>query len=55
MAKYAYAMRYGHQPLSELRAMRRGDLDMLIDELCDIVRAENGTPKDAPDAEPDTK
>lgn len=42
MARYAYAARYGHQPLSELRRLSIGDLDAFIAALGDIVQREEG-------------
>lgn len=46
MARYAYAARYGHQPLSELRKLTISELDLLIECLGAIVDSENGTSND---------
>ena len=37
-----YAARYGHQPLSELKALTRAELVMFCRMLQDIIRGENG-------------
>jgi len=36
-------MRYGHQPISEIMALSLDDLSALVDEIIDIVNAENAT------------
>lgn len=38
---YAYAARYGHQPLSEIRALSLTELRMFVAALDDIVKEEN--------------
>lgn len=43
---FAYVARYGHQPLSELRAMTMQDLRKLTEELSAIVKYES-TPREA--------
>ncbi|MEY2668550.1 MAG: hypothetical protein RJA59_1188 [Pseudomonadota bacterium] len=43
MRLLAYCARYGHQPLSELRALSHRDLRRFHDELVAIVRRENAS------------
>lgn len=49
MAAYAYAARYGNQPLSELRRLTRRELAAFNDALGEMIRHENGKPKDGDD------
>ncbi len=37
-----YGARYGHQPLSELKALTRPELERFVRMLQDIIRGENG-------------
>lgn len=38
----AYAARYGHQPVSELKAMTERELRLFVEEIARIVKEENG-------------